>query len=308
MNIKLSIVFFVIYAISAQASEVDNYHQRYTSLKDSTELINQHSNKLFDSVLEKTNNSELSCSEKLLYKNLRKEFHNDLEGEFNKYISYSNELERVKLKTSDSIYGDFSIRDSVILGLISKHIKESLASSINVQGHFIGIDKFQHFAGSGFDYFENYYIKNKSINSTLNIGLRAEDGILGSYSTGVKSFGDMTAEFNGMRFWNHILSKNPDVLGIELGPYVKCENNHWVKIKAIDFSQYVDDAWDEGVNCSNFRTIKMLNKVKKSIKELEERSGDNYTCPIKKESSLELIKKYGKFSNQLINTTWGTVK
>lgn len=110
-------------------------------------------------------------------------------------------------------------------------------------------------------------IKKNSIESTLAIGQQAENGILGAYTTGVMSYGDMVAEFNGMRFWNHVLAKKADILGVNLGPYVKCENNNWIKIKPIDFSDYVDDAWDEGINCSKFRTDKMLTMVKESVKQ-----------------------------------------
>ena len=51
---------------------------------------------------------------------------------------------------------------------------------------------------------------------------------LGAYGTGVMSYGDLAANFNGMRFWNHILGKRKDILNQDLGPYVKCKDRKWV--------------------------------------------------------------------------------
>lgn len=286
----------------AFASEIDSYHNRFLKLKDATDSINQFSNKLFDSLLEKTNKEDDYCNEESLYKNLRREFHNHFYGKFNKYISKSTDLERVKIKAIDSIYGDFKTRDSLILGYYSQYVVDTLATALNIRGHFIGSDKFEHFAGSGYKYFENYYLKKRSIESTLAIGKGDETGILGAYTTGVMSYGDMSAEFNGMRFWNSVLAKNPDILGENLGPYVKCENNRWVKVNPLDIGRYVDESWDEGINCSKFRTKEMLNKVKGSIKKLEAETGRNFTCPIEAPSLAP--KKYGAFSKELLNTRW----
>lgn len=286
------------------SSEVDSFHHRYETLKDSTDQINQYSNKLFDSVLEETNKNDNRCDELSLYKNLRKEFHNHVHAKFNKFISYSAELDRVKISTANSIYGDMTTRDSAVLGFYSHHINDPLASLLNIRGYFVGTDKFEHFAGSGFQYFDFHYLKKNSIESTLAIGQHDESTWLGLYTTGVYAYGDMSAEFSGMRYWNDILAKNPDVLGRNLGPYVKCENSQWIKVKDIDFSQYVDDTWDEGMNCSTFRTERMLNKVKNNIKKLEEATGENYTCPIKRERIQETIRKYEPYADILINTSW----
>ena len=302
------LIFISLFLSPLFASEVDSFHHRFDSLKDATDSINQYSNDLFDKVLEKSNNSENRCDENKLYKNLRKEFHNILSGSFNKYISNSIDIERIRIKTANSIYGDFTARDSVVLGFYSKYITDPLATAINIHGHFVGTDKFEHFAGTGFVYFKNHYLHNKSIEETLNIGERAENGILGAYTTGVISYGDMSAEFNGMRFWNHILAKNPDILSVNLGPYVECKNNQWIKVKPIDFSQYVDDAWDEGINCSKLRTKKMLEKVKASIMNLEEETGRVYTCPMDNDASLKSIIKYGPYANKIINTRLSSTK
>lgn len=287
-----------------QSSEVDSFNQRYGNLKDSTDQINDFSNKLFDKVLGRVNADGRGCNDISLYENLRKEFRNHLSGEFSKYISYSPELDRIKIKTANSIYEDFTTRDSLVLGFYSRNINDPIASAINIRGHFVGTDKFEHFAGTGFRYFKHRYLKKNSLESTMDIGTGDENGLLGAYTTGVISYGDMVAEFNGMRFWNHVLQKNDDVLGVNLGPYAKCEGGQWQKVKEIDFGQYVDDGWDEGINCSRFRTQRMVDKIVKKTKQLEELTGHNYTCPIDPKRLENANTKYGPYAKILLNNRW----
>ena len=85
--------------------------------------------------------------------------------------------------------------------------------------------------GMGFTYFTKHYQKGKDIKDVLSYGIALEKTILGGnvFATGVFSYGDLSANFNGMRFWNHVLQKNDDILGSEhnLGPYVTCSADKW---------------------------------------------------------------------------------
>lgn len=289
-------------AFPLMASEVDNFSSSGVILKDSKDSINQYSNNVFDEVLYTTNFLDTKCNEQSLYRNLRKEFHNHLAGRFAKYIINSKEIERITTTVKDSIYGDFTLEESPILALWVKYVAhKEFASVINVNGNYVGVDKFEHFAGTGYIYFMNHYIDKNSIESTLKIGTVGEEGLLGGYTTGVISYGDMAAEFNGMRFWNDILANNPDIIGQGHGPYVKCEKNHWVKVKEIDFSDYVDSTWDESLNCSKFRTDGMLSKVKKRLKKLEDNTGKSYSCPMNRELITNTASKYGPYGKEFIN-------
>ncbi len=293
----------------AMASEIDSFSHRFDRvLEDSSAKINSVANNLIEEVIDKTNRNSNNCNEIYLYQNLRKEFHNHFFGHFNKFISFSNEIDRIQTTTDKSIYSDFDAKDSIVLGIYSKYVTNPLGSIINISGNYVGTDKFEHFAGTGYVYFMSHYINQKTIGATMNIGNNDENGILGALSTGVISYGDMSAEFNGMRFWNHILAKQPDILGNNLGPYIKCESNKWIKTKNVDLAQYVDSSWDEALNCSMFRTQKMVDKVKKSLEKLEDVTGSSYTCPLDKQKILAIKAKYGEYSKNIINTEGLKVK
>jgi len=303
--IKNSILFLILSANLTNASEIDSYTRRFEiNLEDSSSKINLYGNDLIKKIVNNLNDSRLNngCDERKLYKKLRKEFNNHYLGSFSKYITESDEIDRIKIKTKESIYSDFNARESFVLGYFARHINDPLGSLIKIQERIVGTDKFEHFAGTGYAYFKNFYLKNNSIESTLRIGERAENGILGALSTGIISYGDLTAEFNGMRFWNHILGKKEDIINENLGPYIACEDNKWIVVKEVDFSQYVDGGWDEAINCSKFKTDSMVTKVEKKINDIAKKDGLSLDCPIDNQEMSLLKLKYKTYFNRLINT------
>lgn len=301
MFIKTTMIFLLL-TIKSYASEIDNFTDRYEqSISDSLEKINQAANSEMENAVNEANGSFKGCNERELYKHLRKKFNNHYIGKFTKYVYLSKELERIITPISQSIYQDFTPEESIVLGGVGKYIRDPLGSVVKVHDVLVGTDKFEHFAGTGFVYFKQHHLEKKPIQNTLAIGQRDENGYLGALSTGVVSYGDMTAEFNGMRFWNHILGKDKDILNENLGPYIECKNNLWTIVKEVDLGKYIDQAWDEAYNCSKFRTNKMVEKVRNRLNELEDKSHLNFNCPLDSKKITETMKKYGQFGAIIIN-------
>lgn len=298
---KILLKTLLLSFLPLQAAEVDNFNIRQANIKNSAPQINQFGNELMIEVLTKLNKEDHLCNEAGLYKALRREFKNGYIGKFAKFIIDSNELERTKTPHKNSIYNQFRLKDAVVTGFMARKIYDPSASLILINDRLIGTDKFEHFSGTGFSYFKSYYLKKNSIEETANIGFGDEYGLLGAWTTGVISYGDLAAEFNGMRFWNHILQKSEDILGENWGPYIACENNKWIKVKEVDWSRYVDDAWDEAINCSEYRTWTMVAKVKHQLKELSRKSGQKVTCPLDPNRLQNLELKYGQYSPYMIN-------
>lgn len=284
------------------AAEVDSFSIRYQEIENSVEIINQKTNDLLKSALDDLNQKNHACNEKKLYKRLRKDFNNQYRGKFSNWVVTTDEFDKKLVGIRDSIYSDWTWKEAIVLGGWSR-VTDPSAATLNINGHFIGTDKFEHFLGSGFLYFKEYHLKGNQVIEAMKIGLKAETGYMGAVTTGVQSFGDLTANFNGMRFWNHMLQKRDDILGKEynIGPYVSCVDNKWIQVKKIDWSNYIDAAFDETVNCSKFRTVSMVEKVSKKLKALEDKDGNNYFCPIFTDAQEELRTKYGRFAPQLLN-------
>ncbi len=268
------------------AGEADHYTDRNEPLDDMAFVINAKANNYLNKAVADTNKSS-SCddsvdSEKVLYKELQKYFANHSKGQLVKDILYKDDVVKKTVPLVDSIYGEWSILNGFLLGRsAAKKSPLALTPMVRVGEQVVGVDKFEHMFGMGYKYFNKHYFKNKSMKKVLKFGVAREKTFLGGnfLATGVFAYGDLSANFNGMRFWNHVLLKRDDVLGKEynLGPYVKCENKKWVvsSEKAIDFREYIDYSMDESVNCSKFATKSGLKKFKKSLKRL----GD-YKCPM----------------------------
>lgn len=268
---------------SAQSSEIDPFRKReeMLSLKDMTAKINFKSNEYLKEAVS-LSNKKPGCNEKKLYKNLRKYFRNHIIGELAPYIIDSPEISRLETRTTQSIYRDFKWYEAVIPGLYARLFSDPAGKILNLGGHLVGTDKFEHFMGTGYKYFR-LYDKDQSEATLLKIlekGESLETGLMGIITTGVKSYGDMVANFNGLRFWNRMLAKHADILGEEINPYIVCQNDKWIVNETIDWRDYVDTAWDEGINCSKFRTDSMLRKVESIIEIYQEHASVNLTCPM----------------------------
>ncbi len=283
-------------ASSAVASEIDSFTLRYNELSDSSVTINTQANQLLAQGIEETNRLG-SCQKSSLFQNLRKRFNSiHKDGELIEYILQSPQINRHTPMRRDSIFRHHRLIDGQILARPSADRGGfGMGSTLRFQDHYIGSDKFEHMFGQGYRYFQNYHIKNKSLAYTLKLGIFKERTILGGnpLATGVFSFADLVANFQGMRFWNHILQEHEDILGENIGPYVACIENKWVAVKSIDFKKYVDAGFDEAQNCLTLSTNKATKGVLFEIENLERNSPDKkYTCPINQEKLESAKKRY----------------
>ena len=287
----------------ALAAEVDSFTFRMMPLEDSLETINDRTNDYLQKGLEILNEKGEGCDEKKLYKQLRKYYSNQYRGDLGAEIVNTQGIDAHWITIEESIYQDFNWYQSPIQGLWGRVATDPTAALIKVNGVLLGTDKFEHFMGSGYNYFKTYYLKGKPLSSALAIGDNAETGMMGSIMTGVMSYGDLVANFNGMRFWNHMLLKNDDVLGAKYnaGPYVACEDDKWVQVEKINWATYIDEAFDEGQNCSSFKTEEMRSMVETRIDLASLRYGRELKCPMNPEKILPLKEKYGEIGDEILN-------
>ncbi|MBT7608839.1 MAG: hypothetical protein HN576_03730 [Bacteriovoracaceae bacterium] len=320
-SVLLSSLMFITPMVFS--SEIDSFHGRFTKLKDSTEALNIKTNILFKDAIKNANKKmaklaerqrrhtneeavDIKCSEKILYKSMRRNFRNHYTGKLNPWIIKSKRIDKVIIPVTESIYQDFKWFEAYVPGLFARVFKDPSAMLLRVGDVLVGNDKFEHFLGSGFTYFETHHLEKKSIKEALRIGWKAETGLLGANTTGVMAYADMLANFSGMRFWNHILANDEDVMGPEeennLGPYIACVDQKWVQVKKMDWSNYIEHGMDEGINCSKFKNQVMTDAVLDRIGLLEYQFSRSYQCPIRPKELEKAALKYQKYKIYLINT------
>src|SRR5690606_6020459 len=76
-------------------------------------------------------------------------------------------------------------------------------------------------------------------------------------------------------------------------PYVRCRNGAWDRGRDFDLAEYVDAGWDEGINCSEYRSASFEAKVMGRIRALEVRDDRPYACPVAPAECPALVAKYG---------------
>lgn len=281
---------------SLNAAEVDSFTRRFEHFEDISPIVNSKANAVIENAVKNLSSIE-DCStvkaEKTLYKELRKSFANHTKGKFIIDLLHNEAVFKKITPLKESVYGKWKPLDGYRLGGSGAPDREfPLSPLVKVGERLIGIDKLEHMFGMGMIYFKNYYLKEKKLKRVLKQGIFGEKYILGGQflATGVFSFGDLSANFNGMRFWNHMLQRRDDVLGVEhnKGPYILCQDKKFVvnKSNPLDFRYYVDASLDESINCPKFAR---KSAVKKFNKALEERG---VTCPMSKADLDEILNKY----------------
>jgi hypothetical protein len=143
--------------------------------------------------------------------------------------------------------------------------------SLVLNGHYVGADKLGHFFDQGYDYYEQVYVKHGDAREIIEkLGPADENGLNGMMGDGIRAYGDLAANFSGYLFWREVAQGS--------NPYFECKDGKYVRTKRrFDWSDYVNDGWDEGINCSEFNFL-----VRKSVDSALGKMG--VKCPLKPEA------------------------
>jgi hypothetical protein len=324
---KIFILFIFISIFISQdslAAEIDSVTPRNLKLDNSLTIINTIFNQRLQEGIQKANakqddiediEQDEFCDEKVLYTELRKAIFQSftaswgLKGyDLDKQLRSLLSRQSYSLSLNDSIYRDINYLEG-----ISLNIKE-LSDVVNINGHLIGLDKIGHFFAEGWQYFELSHYEERNIDQAIEWGKKQEAGKFGYTTTGIFSFSDLAANFNGWRFWNKVLLKENDPLKGAIAnffnrPYITCEIQIIASIKnkkivkawesntRFDLSDYVDGAWDEGNNCNSYEDPVIEGKVTLRINNVN----SDFTCPFIAEYCLASQEKYGYYAKHVLH-------
>jgi hypothetical protein len=325
------VLLLSLVASSLHSAEIDHFTHRNQHISDSTKVLNQKLNVYLNEALEMANylpktevtssqyrdlknnktvrfqgTAVMSCThkdaEEILYKKMRVYFSSHLND--NDFFNFYFKDDAVDRKTTDlkkSIYGEWEFFNGQLLA--SKKAAESgigIAPIFKYDQIEMGTDKFEHFFSRGLSNFTRFYLKGMDFKTMMKKDMLMERTILGGnfLATGVFSYADLSANFNGLRFWNSVLQKREDFLGENnIGPFVRCndKNGKWEKVKDLDLRPFVDESWDEAVNCIMLSTKEAAEKVNVALERL------NMTCPLVPNTFDRMVKKYGEIGAFLLN-------
>jgi hypothetical protein len=306
------------------AAEIDSITPRKLKLENSLAEINLIFNQRIKEGVNKANekqqyilNSDTAefCDEEVLYTELRKAIYQSYTASWGlKGYDLDTQLRNLLTKYSyslslkDSIYRDINYLEGFSLNL------KELSDIVNINGYLIGLDKIGHFFAEGWRYFELTDYDDLKIDKALEWGKQQEIGKFGYTTTGIFSFSDLTANFNGWRFWNKVLLKKRDPLKGVLAnffnrPYISCDTQIIASLKnkkiikaweydtRFDLSDYIDGVWDEANNCNSYQDPIIEKKVKIRIKDIN----TQFSCPLIAQHCISAKNKYADFSKYILH-------
>lgn len=278
---------------------MDNFTLRYEPFQESLDIFNEEINRRLNLVVQSLNNSKVpNCLEKNLMSKMAPLFLNEVRGKFETWM-YANSYADVKRPAlKDTIYFDFPFLYWADWALGSVRDLGKIGGLVKMNGVIFGTDKLGHFFDEGLNQYKIYQ-KSKSILEAIKYGQKTEAGIFGLYTTGVKSYADQVANFQGMSFWANLIEKG---LHNNETPYLSCDRGLWKKEKDFDFSKYVDSGLDEGINCNDYKTTEIAQKISSRLQFLEENTGLKFTCPVSQIDLTSLQKKYSGDLKVLLNS------
>lgn len=320
----------VLVCRGAGGAEIDSVTTRNIELENSIAAINEIFNRRIREGIEKANAQaddvpddedfafvyeEDYCDEEVLYTELRKAIYQSLTASWGlKGYDLDRQLRVLLAKQSyalllnDSIYRDIDYIEGFSLNL------RELSDVVNIDGHLVGLDKLGHFFAEGWRYFELTHFDDEDIEQALAWGKEQEVGKFGYSTTGIFSYADLAANFDGWRFWNRVLLAKDDPLKGVIGnffnrPYVVCRiqivdsiRNRslvraWEQNARFDLSDYLDGAWDEGNNCSSYADPIIEAKVMARIKEVD----PAFSCPYRPDYCVASRERYGAYARYVLH-------
>ena len=207
--------------------------------------------------------AEAGCDAQCLFKALRKEIGaSDLHpltfvphARFESWIDARKDVERCRLRFSESIYGARPYNQPWLFPFTGRVIL--IADSIRLSGRTIGLDKINHFLREGLEHWRDAARPGRDISTVMAEELGEpgrqlrwnEYGLKGWSLTGVLAYADLAASYSGYRFWTDLLSldRETSLVGFD------DESGRYVPRRPFTFADYVNDAWDEGINYSEFQ-------------------------------------------------------
>jgi hypothetical protein len=221
-------------------------------------------------------NEAKSCERQIFEKSFQGITGGTFWDQIEKDIEASETLDRRTNARKRSIYRDVSILEGTVLFMAR------LGFLMKVGDLYIGSDKLGHFFDTGYEYY-----KKDSLEEALTYGEMTERTYYGLWSTSVYSYGDLAANFDGYRFWTQLTQgKNA---------YVTCNNNKWSQQRRFTWSDHVNAAWDEGLNCNRYKNHHVTASVNARITEL------GLTCPVQSSHCPGMIERYGDLAPRIVS-------
>ncbi len=265
----------------AAALETDQFMVWELDLVDSTDRLNDYINARVQIGLDQINRGsphEIEC-EDIPEKVYRRMFQHLLYSRVRRFLAKDAAIERYP---ADDV-GYWEYLDQSIFRKPAFPFILPMARSIRINGINMGVDKIGHMFGFGRRYYVRYRralnqgrSSAEAVRRPIAWGYRLEGLTVGGLVDGVVSYGDLEANYQGMRLARDFCE--------DLPPFLTRQSGRWKLSRPIDLRRYVNPAFDETYNHSYFTKWRW-----KKVKPILQRE----YCPQYRQSRVqELMRSY----------------
>lgn len=157
----------------------------------------------------------------------------------------SSTVERLDTPAHDSIYTNQPLYATRFAGLFG------VGPTIKINGVLVGTDKLGHFLSQGRKFFKRW-LKMGSEAQAAKQSAYTEKALFGQMTTGSYSNADLVANYEGYRFYRSLFEDD----FIEGKPAILAwDQNRWIMQRPFDWSDHVNDYWDEALNINHYDTL-----------------------------------------------------
>lgn len=272
MNTLKTITLFMTLLTSIHAAETDQFYASKAVIRDSSNEMNNFFHKKIEEGLDIVNHKKKSVSCRVA----ASEVLTQVLGEFN-LVEYAKNKSIAKISafTQKSPLIDRYPDDSVSKKEYRNHSiyknrpfpvnVVGVASTINLNGIYIGTDKMGHFSIVGRTYYKHFLeelekglSEEKAQEVAIQKGFKQEEAILGYKIGGTFSYGDLEANYQGLVFARSMCEGET--------PYLVKQKGKWIHNpdRQFDIRVYVNPRYDEAYNVS-FWSPRMWRKMQGEI-------------------------------------------
>ncbi|WPB75121.1 hypothetical protein KYC5002_39765 [Archangium violaceum] len=272
---------------SARATETDQYFAIDKPPRDSLEVLNEKVNRDILGAVALVNRraswDQYSCQDVAhrVYQRFR------ISG-LHKIELWAENSPRIDRVPTQKDHRRFAAQSSIYRNsrLWDWGLSFGVKATFTVAGVHMGADKLSHFFQTGWKYHQRFrelmkqgVPEREALERIIRYGVETESGTLGSVTTGVFSFGDLEANYQGFLFYRSLCrEEDPRLLKTPQG---------WRLTRPFDWRDYVSPQFDETLNNSAFVPMRW-EEVRANLRR-------DYCPRLDSETFLEHYRSYARY-------------
>ena len=225
---------------SARAYETDQFTNRLQSIDDSKQVLDEKVNAAIAEVIAqwRWQHDEVKFAFEIYQRVGGRHWVDRIE----RWATKSDAVAKIKIPRRGSIYHRHPFWASRMAFLFG------IGPTLKVNGTLLGTDKFGHFFSQGLKFYRRYR-RSESERKAATQSAFTERALFGQMTTGSYSNADLVANYEGHRFYRSLFENN---ITDNKPAIVRWDGNRWQQQRPFDWSDHVNDFWDEALNINHY--------------------------------------------------------